>query len=152
MAKLKRDLEARYGFKFNIGVDLLVYRDGRDSCGWHADDTQGVMQPFQTWNQGAFEAVCKTIVCHNTMSIGIFDGVAVIDLHALLPARRWIGQDSCGWHAEDTQGAIVASYLFGMASLIHPGTAECAIAVKITKLRSAVFPSHTRRRECCVIE
>jgi hypothetical protein len=29
-----------YGENFNIGMDLLVYRDGLDSCGWHADDTQ----------------------------------------------------------------------------------------------------------------
>ena len=25
---------------WSIGVDLIVYRDGRDSIGWHADDTQ----------------------------------------------------------------------------------------------------------------
>ncbi len=27
--------------KINIGVDLIVYKDGSDSIGWHADDTQG---------------------------------------------------------------------------------------------------------------
>ena len=26
---------------WSIGADLIVYRDGADSCGWHADDTQG---------------------------------------------------------------------------------------------------------------
>ena len=26
--------------KWSIGVDLIVYRDGKDSIGWHADDTQ----------------------------------------------------------------------------------------------------------------
>ena len=25
--------------RFNIGVDLICYRDGRDSIGWHSDDT-----------------------------------------------------------------------------------------------------------------
>ena len=29
------------GATFNIGVDCIVYRDGKDSIGWHADDTQG---------------------------------------------------------------------------------------------------------------
>ena len=29
------------GANFNIGVDCIVYRDGKDSIGWHADDTQG---------------------------------------------------------------------------------------------------------------
>ena len=27
--------------QFNIGVDLIVYKDGSDSISWHADDTQG---------------------------------------------------------------------------------------------------------------
>jgi hypothetical protein len=27
--------------KINIGVDLIVYKDGNDSIGWHDDDTQG---------------------------------------------------------------------------------------------------------------
>lgn len=26
---------------WNIGVDLILYRDGKDRIGWHADDTQG---------------------------------------------------------------------------------------------------------------
>ncbi|KAH8075621.1 SET domain-containing protein [Aureococcus anophagefferens] len=29
------------GTPWNVGVDVVCYRDGRDSCGWHADDTQG---------------------------------------------------------------------------------------------------------------
>ena len=28
------------GGQWQIGVDMIVYRDGQDSCGWHADDTQ----------------------------------------------------------------------------------------------------------------
>ena len=28
--------------EWDIGVDLIVYRDGDDSIGWHADDTQGL--------------------------------------------------------------------------------------------------------------
>ncbi|GMI23936.1 hypothetical protein TrRE_jg12045 [Triparma retinervis] len=28
------------GLGFNIGVDLICYRNGMDSIGWHADDTQ----------------------------------------------------------------------------------------------------------------
>lgn len=27
------------GVEWNVGVDIVCYRDGRDSCGWHADDT-----------------------------------------------------------------------------------------------------------------
>jgi alkylated DNA repair dioxygenase AlkB len=27
--------------QWNIGVDLIVYKDGEDSIGWHADDNQG---------------------------------------------------------------------------------------------------------------
>jgi len=27
--------------EFNIGLDLVVYRNGKDSIGWHADNTQG---------------------------------------------------------------------------------------------------------------
>lgn len=27
--------------QWDIGVDLIVYKDGEDSIGWHADDTQG---------------------------------------------------------------------------------------------------------------
>ena len=41
-------LAARLGMEFelpnndwNIGVDLLLYRDGKDKMGYHADDTQG---------------------------------------------------------------------------------------------------------------
>ena len=26
--------------RWNVGMDMIVYRDGQDSCGWHADDTQ----------------------------------------------------------------------------------------------------------------
>lgn len=29
------------GLVWNVGVDVVCYRDGQDSCGWHADDTQG---------------------------------------------------------------------------------------------------------------
>ncbi|KAJ8599012.1 hypothetical protein CTAYLR_007680 [Chrysophaeum taylorii] len=29
------------GAEWNVGVDVVCYRDGKDSCGWHADDTQG---------------------------------------------------------------------------------------------------------------
>ena len=31
----------KFGAPWNVGVDVVCYRDGRDSCGWHADDTQG---------------------------------------------------------------------------------------------------------------
>ncbi len=41
MERLHRLAGALYGLDFNIGVDVLVYRNGLDSCGWHADDTQG---------------------------------------------------------------------------------------------------------------
>jgi hypothetical protein len=30
--------------QWDIGVDLIIYRDGDDSIGWHADDTQGKHQ------------------------------------------------------------------------------------------------------------
>ena len=30
-----------FGQPWNVGVDVVAYRDGHDSCGWHADDTQG---------------------------------------------------------------------------------------------------------------
>ena len=31
----------KFGKDWNVGVDVVAYRDGYDSCGWHADDTQG---------------------------------------------------------------------------------------------------------------
>lgn len=37
-AKSSRYFEGR---SWNVGVDVVCYRDGNDSCGWHADDTQG---------------------------------------------------------------------------------------------------------------
>jgi len=40
---LSHDLAEKYSLpekKWNIGVDVVVYRDGRDRMGWHADDTQ----------------------------------------------------------------------------------------------------------------
>eukprot|EP00611_Tribonema_gayanum_P021987 TRINITY_DN4336_c4_g1_i1.p1 TRINITY_DN4336_c4_g1~~TRINITY_DN4336_c4_g1_i1.p1 ORF type:complete len:207 (-),score=15.36 TRINITY_DN4336_c4_g1_i1:292-912(-) len=40
---LKRDLEYRYGEEFNIGVDVLVYRDGWDWHDWRSDNTQGAL-------------------------------------------------------------------------------------------------------------
>ncbi|CAN0103258.1 unnamed protein product, partial [Discosporangium mesarthrocarpum] len=40
-ARLREECSNVFGVPFNIGVDLLVYRDGNDSCGHHADDTQG---------------------------------------------------------------------------------------------------------------
>ena len=35
--------------QWNIGVDLIAYKDGEDSIGWHADDTQGILHkdPFK---------------------------------------------------------------------------------------------------------
>jgi len=42
--KLAHDLAKKYSLpdnKWNIGVDVVVYRDGKDRMGWHADDTQG---------------------------------------------------------------------------------------------------------------
>jgi len=39
-----QDLAEKYSLpdkKWNIGVDVVVYRDGKDRMGWHADDTQG---------------------------------------------------------------------------------------------------------------
>ncbi len=41
MVHLHRWAGALYGFDFNIGIDVLIYRNGLDSCGWHSDDTQG---------------------------------------------------------------------------------------------------------------
>ena len=38
------DLAQRFNIpnnKWGIGVDLIIYRNGKDSIGWHADDTQG---------------------------------------------------------------------------------------------------------------
>ena len=32
--------------KWNLGVDVLVYRDGNDKIGWHADDNQGETKIF----------------------------------------------------------------------------------------------------------
>ena len=43
VSRLASELAAAYrlpGNKWSIGVDLIVYRDGTDSIGWHADDTQ----------------------------------------------------------------------------------------------------------------
>jgi len=42
--KLGKKLGAKFGtpnHDWNIGVDLIVYREGKDKIGWHADDTQG---------------------------------------------------------------------------------------------------------------
>ena len=42
--ELAYDLAKKYSLpdnKWNIGVDVVVYRDGKDRMGWHADDTQG---------------------------------------------------------------------------------------------------------------
>ncbi len=41
MEHLHRLAGALYGLDFNIGIDVLIYRNGLDSCGWHSDDTQG---------------------------------------------------------------------------------------------------------------
>ena len=30
-----------FGATWNVGIDVVCYRDGMDSCGWHSDDTQG---------------------------------------------------------------------------------------------------------------
>ena len=39
---LKKELEKQFNFpSFNIGAHVVCYRDGNDSIGWHADDTQG---------------------------------------------------------------------------------------------------------------
>lgn len=44
VASYARELAALYDLpddRWDIGVDLIAYRDGEDSIGWHADDTQG---------------------------------------------------------------------------------------------------------------
>ena len=40
MHDLYRHVCQKQGTCFNIGVDCIIYRDGQDSIGWHADDTQ----------------------------------------------------------------------------------------------------------------
>ena len=32
--------------EWDIGVDMIAYRDGEDSIGWHSDDTQGWCSHF----------------------------------------------------------------------------------------------------------
>ncbi len=41
MESLHRFVGALYDLNFNIGVDVLIYRNGLDGCGWHSDNTQG---------------------------------------------------------------------------------------------------------------
>jgi hypothetical protein len=44
LAELSSRLARRFKLpsnEWNIGLDLLIYRDGKDSIHWHADDTQG---------------------------------------------------------------------------------------------------------------
>ena len=44
VAGYARDLARWYKLpqdQWNIGVDLIVYKDGEDSIGWYADDSQG---------------------------------------------------------------------------------------------------------------
>jgi len=44
VASYAREVAGLYGLpgdRWGIGVDLIAYRDGEDSIGWHADDTQG---------------------------------------------------------------------------------------------------------------
>ena len=38
---ISNELENYFNLKWNIGVHMIVYRDGSDMMGWHADDTQG---------------------------------------------------------------------------------------------------------------
>jgi hypothetical protein len=39
--KLHGEVSNAFGTTYNIGVDCIVYRDGKDRIGWHSDDTQG---------------------------------------------------------------------------------------------------------------
>ena len=39
--KLTTDIESYMAIEWNIGVHVIMYRDGTDKMGWHADDTQG---------------------------------------------------------------------------------------------------------------
>ena len=40
-ASAREFLQGKYQMdRWNVGMDMIVYRDGQDSCGWHADDTQ----------------------------------------------------------------------------------------------------------------
>ena len=42
VAALAHETSRRFcGARWNVGVDVVCYRDGKDSCGWHSDDTQG---------------------------------------------------------------------------------------------------------------
>ena len=42
VARLARRTSAAFeGADWNVGVDVVCYRDGQDSVGWHSDDTQG---------------------------------------------------------------------------------------------------------------
>lgn len=44
VANYARELARQYNLpndEWGIGVDLIIYKDGEDSIGWHADDTQG---------------------------------------------------------------------------------------------------------------
>lgn len=44
VASYAEELARRYNLpqhQWDIGVDLIVYKDGGDSIGWHSDDTQG---------------------------------------------------------------------------------------------------------------
>ena len=51
VASYAREVAGLYGLpdeRWGIGVDLIAYRDGEDSIGWHADDTQGKKQHTHT--------------------------------------------------------------------------------------------------------
>jgi hypothetical protein len=42
VASYAEELATRYNLpRWDIGVDMIAYKDGGDSIGWHADDTQG---------------------------------------------------------------------------------------------------------------
>ena len=39
--KLTNDISSYMEIEWNIGVHVIMYRNGSDKMGWHADDTQG---------------------------------------------------------------------------------------------------------------
>ena len=44
VASYAKELARHYNLpndEWDIGVDMIAYRDGDDSIGWHSDDTQG---------------------------------------------------------------------------------------------------------------
>lgn len=68
VARYARELARAYGLpweQWNIGVDLIVYKDGEDSIGWHAGENGDVV---------ATPRVCLLARCGRGRCSGSFGG------------------------------------------------------------------------------